>query len=97
MSKGKLITDGVFIDSLFFWCPGCNGAHRVIVSGDNEEIWHWEGDLDNITLSPSVLVTRPGDPKYRCHSFVKNGHIQFLNDCSHTLAGKTVELPEYPW
>jgi hypothetical protein len=29
-----------------------------------------------------------------CHSFVKNGKIQFLNDCTHKLAGQTVELPE---
>ncbi len=27
-----------------------------------------------------------------CHSFVKDGKIQFLNDCTHKLAGKTVEL-----
>lgn len=30
----------------------------------------------------------------RCHSFVKDGKIQFLNDCTHGLAGQTVELPE---
>lgn len=29
-----------------------------------------------------------------CHSFVVNGHIQFLNDCTHALAGQTVPLPE---
>ena len=29
-----------------------------------------------------------------CHSFVEDGKIRFLNDCSHDLAGKTVELPE---
>jgi hypothetical protein len=29
-----------------------------------------------------------------CHSFVTDGKIQFLNDCTHSLAGKTVELPE---
>lgn len=29
---------------------------------------------------------------YRCHSFVTDGKIQFLGDCTHDLAGKTVEL-----
>jgi hypothetical protein len=29
-----------------------------------------------------------------CHSFVKDGKIQFLSDCTHTLAGQTVEVPE---
>lgn len=29
-----------------------------------------------------------------CHSFVTDGRIQFLSDCTHALAGQTVELPE---
>lgn len=32
---------------------------------------------------------------YFCHSFVEGGRIRFLPDCSHSLAGQTVELP--PW
>ncbi len=28
-----------------------------------------------------------------CHSFVRDGHIEFLNDCTHELAGQTVDLP----
>lgn len=30
-----------------------------------------------------------------CHSFVRDGQIQFLGDCSHELVGLTVELPEW--
>ena len=30
-----------------------------------------------------------------CHSFVNDGRIQFLGDCTHALAGQTVDLP--PW
>jgi len=30
-----------------------------------------------------------------CHSFVKDGRIQFLPDCTHALAGKTVDLPDW--
>lgn len=29
-----------------------------------------------------------------CHSFVRDGRIQFLSDCTHSLAGQTVELPD---
>lgn len=29
-----------------------------------------------------------------CHSFITDGRIQFLSDCSHALAGQTVDLPE---
>lgn len=31
-----------------------------------------------------------------CHSFVTDGRIQFLGDCTHALAGHTVDLPAFP-
>ena len=31
-----------------------------------------------------------------CHSFVIDGSIQFLGDCTHALAGQTVPLAEFP-
>jgi len=31
-----------------------------------------------------------------CHSFVTDGRIQFLTDCTHALAGQTVDLPPWP-
>ena len=31
-----------------------------------------------------------------CHSFVENGQIRYLEDCTHALAGKTVGLPAIP-
>ena len=31
-----------------------------------------------------------------CHSFVTDGRIQFLSDCTHALAGQTVDLPAWP-
>jgi len=32
--------------------------------------------------------------EYVCHSYVRNGRIEFLNDCTHSLKGQTVDLPE---
>lgn len=29
-----------------------------------------------------------------CHSFVRDGMIEFLSDCTHALAGKTLPLPD---
>lgn len=29
-----------------------------------------------------------------CHSFIKDGNIQFLTDSTHALAGQTVPLPD---
>ncbi len=53
-------------------------------------------------MSPSVLVqgNRYGDEKnWRIlsveHSFIKDGMIEFLGDCTHKLAGQTVDLPEF--
>jgi hypothetical protein len=31
-----------------------------------------------------------------CHSFVTDGRIQFLGDCTHELANQTVDLPAWP-
>lgn len=30
-----------------------------------------------------------------CHSFVTDGCIQFLGDCTHSLAGQTVDIPAW--
>lgn len=30
-----------------------------------------------------------------CHSFITDGRIQFLSDCSHSLANQTIDLPEW--
>lgn len=32
-----------------------------------------------------------------CHSYIREGQIQFLGDCTHELAGKTVQLPDWPY
>lgn len=30
-----------------------------------------------------------------CHSYVTDGQIQFLGDCTHSHAGQTVPLPDF--
>jgi hypothetical protein len=71
-----------------FFCPGCQSGHTF------NSTWTYNGDGDNPTVSPSILVTGGAAPAYRCHSFIRNGKIEFLADCSHPLAGRTVDLPE---
>lgn len=34
--------------------------------------------------------------RHVCHSFVRDGQIQFLGDCTHALRGQTVPLATYP-
>ena len=56
-------------------------------------IWQFNGDNENPTISPSVMVTYRGDDKNTiCHSFIRNGKIEFLSDCTHDLAGKIVDM-----
>ncbi len=31
-----------------------------------------------------------------CHSFVTDGRIQMLSDCTHAMSGQTVDLPAWP-
>ena len=85
-----------------FRCPGCEDVHNVVV--DAPSGWTWNGDLEKPTFSPSVLVRYghlpDGGPMGTdpiCHSFVTDGRIQFLGDCTHALAGQTVALPPWPY
>ena len=77
-----------------FRCPGCDadpldGGLHCPTTG-----WTFNGDLERPTFSPSILVRweSPQGPRV-CHSFVTDGKIQFLGDCTHALAGQTVPLP----
>lgn len=52
MIKGKLrILDN---DNMAFWCMGCDCYHSVNVNDLNG--WAWNGDCDNPTFTPSILV-----------------------------------------
>jgi hypothetical protein len=82
-------------EKYMFHCPGCEYAHSVRVNSKLSPSWQWNGSVDKPTISPSVLVTTPGMTGNRCHSFIRDGKIQFLNDCDHKLAGKTVDIPDW--
>ncbi|WP_419877659.1 DUF6527 family protein [Brevibacillus centrosporus] len=65
-----------------FFCPGCQQLHGLDVR------WNFNGDFKQPTFRPSLHYVG------RCHSFITDGRIQFLPDCSHDLAGNTVDLPD---
>jgi hypothetical protein len=91
---------------LMFMCPGCNEVHAIQYANGPGPRWTWNGNPDRPTFTPSVLVTTPANPEagegfeeWRteriCHSFVTDGQIQFLGDCTHALKGQTVDLPAW--
>ena len=96
MAKIKLASD--LPDARYgFKCPGCKSYHQIPTSGDNA--WGFNNNVDSPTFTPSILVNSPqgrGKPDYICHSFVTDGRVQFLADCSHALAGQTVDLSDIP-
>lgn len=109
MSRLSSILRGLDGGRVAFQCPGCQRPHPINIAGGPGPSWSYNGNVDKPTFSPSVLVTwsEPSDvvgefmdetkdvPKV-CHSFVADGRIQFLGDCTHDMAGQTVDLPEFP-
>jgi hypothetical protein len=110
-------------NGLMFWCPGCDGAHRIQHGAGDGPRWGWNGNAEKPTFSPSILtrytkITEKGNADMEawraagyppnapgfsfdhidmvCHSFVTDGRIQFLGDCTHRLAGQTVDIPDWP-
>lgn len=84
---------------VMFLCPGCCKLHSVRVAGDHA--WGWNGDMVRPTFTPSILVRSytwdgTGEVPTVCHSFVRDGRVEFLSDCTHALAGQTVLLPADP-
>ena len=81
-----------------FYCPGCKWAHMFYISGPT--IWKFDGNLESPTFTPSLLNRAPNhaNPAQRvCHLFLTAGKLHFCGDCTHSLAGQTVDLPEYPY
>ena len=76
------------------FCPACRCGHLFYnVQAGQSARWTFNGDLDNPTFNPSMLIKESVNHP-RCHSFVRNGKIEFLSNCTHSMAGQTVDLPE---
>lgn len=72
-----------------YYCPGCKQEHAF-----NPKVHDYNDDSYRPTVKQSLLYTNP--QKYRvCHAFIKEGMIQYMEDCWHDLKGKTVQLPDH--
>jgi len=75
-----------------FYCPGCKCNHWF------DKTWLLIYEDGKPTITPSILVNQSLTEQHRksgahrCHIFVRKGQIQFLNDCTHDLTGKTVDM-----
>ena len=87
-----------------FFCPACECGHCIKTDPNDKELmgnayWTFNGDQDKPTIRASILVFEgkdnpPFKKQHRCHSFVTDGKIEYLGDCTHKMAGQTVELPD---
>lgn len=80
------------------WCLGCKCFHLIHINKPNPHTgakWYFNGDFDKPSFSPSIHIKRASGIT-ECHYFIKDGMIQYLNDCLHPYAGKTIEIPDIP-
>jgi hypothetical protein len=95
MSKIHDVKEGDIIKHMFI-CQACGNCHFFI-----EPLWGWNQDREKPTVTGSILIhAHPGTPGVfkdtpRCHSLIKDGQIQYLSDCSHDMANKTIEIPDF--
>lgn len=84
-------------------CPGCGHSHVYWTTPESNH--HYKGKLvlwtfvnNNFkkpTFTASMLVNPDNDPSYkRCHYFVTDGKIRYLNDCTHHLKNQTIEMED---
>lgn len=89
--KKNIICENPLRVQYIYFCKGCGFEHafRTVADGGKHQ---FNGNIDRPTISPSLLQDWEGVK--RCHSFINDGKIQYLDDCQHELAGQTIELPE---
>jgi hypothetical protein len=84
-------------------CRAC-GHHLIPTYHGPGRGWTFNDDFDKPTITPSVneSYNDPGHPSYnpeakssRCHYVITDGRITYCGDCTHNLAGQTVELEEF--
>ncbi len=75
-------------ETYLFHCPGCDFPHVYYVGPGQ---WTFNGDLNKPSFTPSLLNTWPDG---RCHLYVTDGKIIYCGDCSHGLAGQTIEMAD---
>ena len=83
------------------FCPACDFSHgfRVDLDGHGQwtsDYWTFDGNYERPTFSPSMLANKDSADQYkpRCHSFLTEGVWGYLSDCTHAMAGMSVDVPE---
>ncbi len=85
---------------LLFHCPACESTHAYWLAhpeGRKGPIWEFDGDMEHPSFTPSLRIRgRNAEGDTCCHLFVRAGQIEYCSDCTHTMAGKTVPMEQFP-
>jgi hypothetical protein len=73
------------------WCPACDEPHTF------DARWTFNGDHERPTFTASMLANAGGkNPAVpTCHSHLVDGVWNYLSDCTHGHAGKSVPVPDW--
>lgn len=98
-------TKGEFVGYLIF-CPACDNAHsldeRWLFNGNLEsptfspslllrgKVMPTDEECDRISNGEKVELA-----DLVCHSFITDGKIQYLGDCTHDFKNQTIELKPF--
>jgi hypothetical protein len=87
----------------YFFCPGCAEYHSVSTTRPNANgtVFRISGTLQLPTVTPMINRSiekfnsskHANNPAHVCNSFIVEGKIRFLENCTHALAGRQVDLP----
>jgi hypothetical protein len=89
------------------FCPACGNGHLFYVgrwtfNGDHERPTFSPSMLIRGTRMITdeerdrIMASERVEPEpLVCHSFVRDGRIEYLGDCTHEYAGKTVDLEPF--
>lgn len=111
MSKVSKVETKNGNEEYIFFCPACKCGHWFRVKGPSPcWTWNGDFDKPTIRASilvrgtvditddeqAAIMRGEKITPKpLVCHSFVTDGKIEYLGDCTHALAGKTVPLEDF--
>jgi hypothetical protein len=77
------------------WCSGCAAPHRLEIGArmPSGQRLGFDGDIYRPSFEPEI-VHEDGDRV--CRYLLRGGRLHFAADCTHALAGQSVELPDFP-
>lgn len=110
MSKVKACVDNVNKKpngNYYFRCPAT--GKQIEVSTQNawtagQQVFGFNGDVNKPTFDKAIKVVDnkvvgingalPANPVSVNHFIIQDGNIRYLEDCTHHMKGRTMELPE---